>query len=201
MTTSSRDCQVLVVGAGPTGLVLAAQLLARGIETRIVDKGDGPARESRAVSVHARTLELLDTMGHAEGRKTEIRAGYVVGCDGAHSRVRHELGLAFAGQPGCIACSARAGTCCSCRAPRPEPHFIPPGRAPAPGWSTSSRAAPVHATASPSCAPTASSPLAGPGRTPTGSSTTSDSSQAQARPRRPRALARFTRSALHERGR
>ena len=66
MTTSSRDCQVLVVGAGPTGLVLAAQLLARGIDTRIVDKGDGPARESRAVSVHARTLELLDTMGLAE---------------------------------------------------------------------------------------------------------------------------------------
>ena len=66
MTTSFCDCQVLVVGAGPTGLVLAAQLLARGIDTRIVDKGDGPARESRAVSVHARTLELLDTMGLAE---------------------------------------------------------------------------------------------------------------------------------------
>src|SRR2546429_5280218 len=66
MTTSFCDCQVLVVGAGPTGLVLAAQLLARGIDTRIVDKGDGPARESRAVSVHARTLELLDTMGLAD---------------------------------------------------------------------------------------------------------------------------------------
>jgi 2-polyprenyl-6-methoxyphenol hydroxylase-like FAD-dependent oxidoreductase len=182
MTTSFCDCQVLVVGAGPTGLVLAAQLLARGIDTRIVDKGDGPARESRAVSVHARTLEVLDTMGladafiehgqcvrrfrmyadhrsllnldmtrngsrygfilnlaqseterllrsrvhelggtieqrselaglcergdgvdvtvrFADGRETEIRAGYVVGCDGAHSRVRHELGLVFAGQP------------------------------------------------------------------------------------------------------
>jgi NADPH-dependent 2,4-dienoyl-CoA reductase/sulfur reductase-like enzyme len=31
------DCQVLVVGAGPTGLVLAAELLARGIRTRIID--------------------------------------------------------------------------------------------------------------------------------------------------------------------
>jgi 2-polyprenyl-6-methoxyphenol hydroxylase-like FAD-dependent oxidoreductase len=57
---------VLVVGAGPTGLVLAAQLLARGIDTRIVDKGDGPARESRAVSVHARTLQVLGTMGLAD---------------------------------------------------------------------------------------------------------------------------------------
>ena len=35
MTTSFCDCQVLVVGAGPTGLVLAAQLLARGIDTAI----------------------------------------------------------------------------------------------------------------------------------------------------------------------
>jgi cation diffusion facilitator CzcD-associated flavoprotein CzcO len=83
MTTSSRDCQVLVVGAGPTGLVLSAQLLARGIDTRIVDKGNGPARESRAVSVHARTLELLDTMGLAEafiehghrGRRYRMYAG------------------------------------------------------------------------------------------------------------------------------
>ena len=39
------------------------------------------------------------TLRDAAGRKTEIRAGYTVGCDGAHSRVRHELGLAFAGQP------------------------------------------------------------------------------------------------------
>jgi len=59
MSTSSSECQVLVVGAGPTGLVLAAQLLARGIRTRIVDKSDGPAREGRAVSV--RPLILVET--------------------------------------------------------------------------------------------------------------------------------------------
>ena len=84
MTTSFCDCQVLVIGAGPTGLVLAAQLLARGIDTRIIDKGDGPARESRAVSVHARTLELLDTMGLADafieyghrGRRFRMYAGH-----------------------------------------------------------------------------------------------------------------------------
>jgi 2-polyprenyl-6-methoxyphenol hydroxylase-like FAD-dependent oxidoreductase len=62
-STTSSDCQVLVVGAGPTGLVLAAQLLARGIRTRGIDKGDGPVPQSRALSVHARTLEVLDVMG------------------------------------------------------------------------------------------------------------------------------------------
>jgi 2-polyprenyl-6-methoxyphenol hydroxylase-like FAD-dependent oxidoreductase len=176
------DCQVLVVGAGPTGLVLAAELLARGICTRIIDKGDGSALTSRAIGIHARTLEVLDMMGIADrffdhgqivramrfysrgrclasldfeqcgsrfgfvldvpqdqterllrarvielggvieqgveltalaagadsvtatmrgtaGKTQIITASYVVGCDGAHSRVRRELGLAFDGQP------------------------------------------------------------------------------------------------------
>ena len=180
--TSSAQCQVLVVGAGPTGLVLAAQLLARGVRTRVIDKAAGPGPLSRAVSIHARVLELLDTMGLAEtfiehghqvrrfrmyagrrnllnldmgrngsrygfilhlpqneterllrvsvtelggtieqgvelvrlsqrgeavdarlrdaaGHETEVSADYAVGCDGAHSRVRHELGLGFEGQP------------------------------------------------------------------------------------------------------
>src|SRR5215469_8113273 len=63
---SGTDCQVLVVGAGPTGLVLAAELLARGIRTRIIDKGDGAALQARAIGIHARTLEVLDMMGLAQ---------------------------------------------------------------------------------------------------------------------------------------
>ena len=182
MNATQPDAQVLVVGAGPTGLVLAAELLARGIRTRVIDKGDGVALQARAVGIHARTLEVLNTMGLAEsfiergqvvrelrfysrgrcltslefarcgsrfgylldlpqdqterllrarvaelggaieqraeltglipesgavtatircpaGQTRTITAGYVVGCDGAHSRVRRELGLTFHGHP------------------------------------------------------------------------------------------------------
>src|SRR5690349_14133360 len=63
---SASHCPVLIVGAGPTGLVLAAQLLARGVQARIIDKGEGPAGQSRAISIYACSLELLDTMGLAE---------------------------------------------------------------------------------------------------------------------------------------
>ena len=177
-----RDCQVLVVGAGPTGLVLACELLARGIQTRVIDKGDGVVLQTRALGIHARTLEVFDMMGLAErfveqgqvvrrfhmytdgktlvrlelarngsgfgfmldipqdltetilrqrvselggsieqgteldslsqdpggvtatviepgGTMQAITADYVVGADGAHSRVRTELGLDFQGHP------------------------------------------------------------------------------------------------------
>src|SRR5579859_468025 len=180
MKNIPSDCQVLVVGAGPTGLTLAAELLARGVTTRVVDKADGVVLESRALGVHARTLEVFDLMGladrflerghvvrrmrmYADGRPLvnldlariesrfsfmldipqnetetllrervaelgghieqslelltlrqdafgvmatlrgsagefhEVRADYIVGCDGAHSRVRRELGLPFDG--------------------------------------------------------------------------------------------------------
>ncbi|HKD47426.1 MAG TPA: FAD-dependent monooxygenase [Rhizomicrobium sp.] len=53
-----RDCDVLIVGAGPTGLVLALWLTKFGVKCRIVDKTDKPGSTSRALAVHARTLEL-----------------------------------------------------------------------------------------------------------------------------------------------
>ena len=57
---------MLVVGAGPTGLTLAAHLLARGVGTRIIDKDPGTPRLSRAIAVQPRTLEILDMMGIAD---------------------------------------------------------------------------------------------------------------------------------------
>ncbi|HEY1327426.1 MAG TPA: FAD-dependent monooxygenase [Casimicrobiaceae bacterium] len=58
--------QVLVVGAGPTGLVLASWLAHRGIRVRIVDKAPQSGTTSRALVVHARTLELYRQLGLAD---------------------------------------------------------------------------------------------------------------------------------------
>jgi 2-polyprenyl-6-methoxyphenol hydroxylase-like FAD-dependent oxidoreductase len=58
---------VLVVGAGPTGLVLALTLARAGIRPRIIDARAGTGEESRALDVQARTLELYRQLGVADG--------------------------------------------------------------------------------------------------------------------------------------
>src|ERR1044071_5579748 len=52
------DSDVLIIGAGPTGLVLALWLAKLGLKPRIIDKTAEPGTTSRALAVHARTLEL-----------------------------------------------------------------------------------------------------------------------------------------------
>jgi 2-polyprenyl-6-methoxyphenol hydroxylase-like FAD-dependent oxidoreductase len=174
---------VAIAGAGPTGLVLALWLTRRGVGVRIFDKAPGPGTTSRALVIHARTLELYRQLGIADevsrrsltfaaanmwvrgehvgravfddiGRgltpypyililpqdkheallaaalsragvevergtelvdfepardtvalrarradrsEARLRARYLVGCDGAHSRVRERLGVGFPG--------------------------------------------------------------------------------------------------------
>ena len=174
---------VLVVGAGPTGLTLAAQLRVFGVRFRLVDCAPDRTHQSRALAVQARSLEVLGALGLGEalarrgnrsarlaihfesgtaatvrladfgaddtrfpfilfvsqteteavlgdhlagggvtverglelvallsgpdevrcvirdlhGREEEVRARYVVGCDGAHSTVRREAHIEFEG--------------------------------------------------------------------------------------------------------
>jgi len=57
---------VLVVGAGPTGLVLALWLTKLGVKPRIIDKTAAPGTTSRALAVHARTLELYRQLDLAD---------------------------------------------------------------------------------------------------------------------------------------
>ncbi|MFD1611741.1 FAD-dependent monooxygenase [Sphingomonas tabacisoli] len=57
---------ILIVGAGPTGLVLALSLARRGAAFRIIDQHDGPGEASRALAMHARTLEFYAQFGFAD---------------------------------------------------------------------------------------------------------------------------------------
>ncbi len=181
MHDTPPDLPVLVVGAGPTGLVLAAELIRHGITCRIIDKAAGPTPLSKATTVQARTLEILEDMGivdetlkagskshgvniydgtnrllhvsyddlespypfllnipqstlervlgdfvtslglavewsteligfgqdaggvtatlrDADGQEETVRAAWLVGCDGAHSVVRHVLDIPFEGK-------------------------------------------------------------------------------------------------------
>ena len=178
--TSANNLPVLVIGAGPTGLILAAELVRHGTTCRIIDKAEGPTPLSKATTVQARSLEMLEDIGifdkvmalgtkshgvniyhgndrllhvsyddlespypfllnipqstlervlgehvtsvglqiewrtelvgftqdaegvtatlrHADGQEETVRAAWLVGCDGAHSVVRHTLNMAFAG--------------------------------------------------------------------------------------------------------
>jgi 2-polyprenyl-6-methoxyphenol hydroxylase-like FAD-dependent oxidoreductase len=65
MTSSSID--ILIIGAGPTGLMLACQLsLYPNISFRIIDKNASSTTQSRALVVHARSLELFAQMNMVE---------------------------------------------------------------------------------------------------------------------------------------
>ena len=60
---ADHDVDVLVVGAGPVGLTAALQLARCGVSVRVVDAAAGPATTSRALGVHARSLEIYDQLG------------------------------------------------------------------------------------------------------------------------------------------
>ena len=65
---------VLVIGAGPTGLVLALWLANLGVKVRILDKTAEPGTTSRALAVQARTLELYRQLDRSKSLG-EGRAG------------------------------------------------------------------------------------------------------------------------------
>ncbi|GAA5038818.1 2-polyprenyl-6-methoxyphenol hydroxylase-like FAD-dependent oxidoreductase [Thermocatellispora tengchongensis] len=56
---------VIVVGAGPTGLMLAAELALAGVRVRVLERRESPTRESRALTLHPRSIEIMDLRGIA----------------------------------------------------------------------------------------------------------------------------------------
>ena len=62
----AADTDVLIIGAGPTGLVLALWLTLLGVRVRIIDKNAEPGTTSRALAVQARTLEFYRQIGLAD---------------------------------------------------------------------------------------------------------------------------------------
>lgn len=66
MKDKTPDTEVLIVGAGPTGLVLAVWLKRLGVRVRILDKTNQPGTTSRALAVQARTLEFYGQLGFAD---------------------------------------------------------------------------------------------------------------------------------------
>ncbi len=60
-----EPADVLIAGAGPTGLILAHELLRRGVRVRLAEKRPGPSHTTRAFTLHARTMEMFEHIGVA----------------------------------------------------------------------------------------------------------------------------------------
>jgi len=76
MRITDQQTKVLISGAGPSGLMMAAQLLRYGIQPIIIDDKRGPTDQSKALAVQARSLEIYRQMGVidkvlAEGKPAE----------------------------------------------------------------------------------------------------------------------------------
>jgi 2-polyprenyl-6-methoxyphenol hydroxylase-like FAD-dependent oxidoreductase len=65
-SSSVNKTQVAIIGAGPTGLTLAAQLIRHNIDFIILEKNEGITNLSKAIAVQARTLEIFEELGIAE---------------------------------------------------------------------------------------------------------------------------------------
>ncbi len=76
-TRVSAGTQVLISGAGPTGLLLAVELCRRGVDCVIVDELDSPRGWDRATVIHARSMEIFEALGVADrflGEGVKVRA-------------------------------------------------------------------------------------------------------------------------------
>jgi len=67
MFTESQFIEIVIVGAGPTGLTLAVELAQRGVPHRLLERSPNPFDGSRGKGLQPRTLEVLDDLGVIDG--------------------------------------------------------------------------------------------------------------------------------------
>ncbi|MBW3660184.1 MAG: FAD-dependent monooxygenase [Gemmatimonadetes bacterium] len=87
-----REIDLLIAGAGPTGLAAAIEAARHGLSYRVVDRADGPARHSRALGIQARTLEIFEAWGIAG---EAVSRGLPVGRARVHVAGRPVASLGF----------------------------------------------------------------------------------------------------------
>jgi 2-polyprenyl-6-methoxyphenol hydroxylase-like FAD-dependent oxidoreductase len=90
------NTDVLIVGAGPAGLTLAASLAGRGVDTILLDRLEQGANTSRAAVIHARTLEVLDGIGVTASL---VERGVIVPTFTVRDRDRALLSVGFEALP------------------------------------------------------------------------------------------------------
>lgn len=101
MTVTPNDHAVLIVGGGPTGLMLAAELSLAHIDVAIVERRpDQSLAGSRAGGLHARTIEILEQRGVADrflsaGKAMQVAGFAMIPLDISDFPTRHPYGLAL----------------------------------------------------------------------------------------------------------
>jgi 2-polyprenyl-6-methoxyphenol hydroxylase-like FAD-dependent oxidoreductase len=85
---------VAVVGAGPTGVMLAIELARRGVGVQMLERLSAPPTESRATGIHARTLEIFRQLGLVE---EFLAAGHRLDGFALHTERRRAVRVRFDG--------------------------------------------------------------------------------------------------------
>ena len=93
MVITETHTKVLIVGAGPSGLMMAAQLLRNGVLPIIIDSKQGPTDQSKALAVQARSLEIYRQMGIVD---RVIKDGKRAGGVSFHEDGKEVAALSFA---------------------------------------------------------------------------------------------------------
>src|SRR6187551_2134050 len=92
MSGSKANARVVIVGAGPVGMVCALALNRSGIAVTVFEQESAPVEDQRAATLHPSTLEMLDDLGVTE---KIIPLGLVSSAYRFHDRVSHSVVAEF----------------------------------------------------------------------------------------------------------